>query len=79
MIKTQHKCERLANNFNNQLKGLKMLVHTTYTCYRKSSTPIRKGFTAKDRYDRALKTEKEYYDNKPKEKFKKIHHQWDRR
>lgn len=56
-----------------------MLVHTTYTCYKKSSAPIRKGFTAKDRYDRALKTEKEYYDNKPKEKFKKIHHQWDRR
>lgn len=56
-----------------------MLVHTSYGCYKKTSTPIRKGYTAKDRYDRALKTEQDYYDNKPKEKLKKIRHKWDRR
>ena len=56
-----------------------MLVHTSYGCYKKTSTPIRKGFTAKDRYDRALETEQKYYETKPKEKLKKIRHKWDRR
>ena len=56
-----------------------MLIHTTYSCYTKTSVPIRKGFTAKDRYDRALKIEQKEYDNKPKEKnLKKIRRKWDR-
>ena len=43
-----------------------MLVHTTaHSCYKKTSTPIKKGFTAKEKYDRALAEEKQYYDRQP--------------
>lgn len=50
-----------------------MLIHTTYSCYRKSSEPIRKGFTAKDRYDRAITQEQKEYDNKTKRERKLYH------
>ena len=43
-----------------------MLVHTAaHSCYKKTSTPIKKGFTAKEKYDRALAEEKQYYDRQP--------------
>lgn len=37
-----------------------MLVHTAYSRYGKDSKPIRKGYTMKERYERALS--KENYD-----------------
>lgn len=43
-----------------------MLVHTAaHSCYKKTSVPIRKGFSAKERYDRAITEEKQYYDKQP--------------
>lgn len=43
-----------------------MLVHTAaHSCYKKTSTPIKKGFTAKEKYDKALAEEKQYYDRQP--------------
>lgn len=53
-----------------------MLVHTSYSCYHKSNRPIRKGFTAKDRYDKALEDEKKNFENagyrKPKKALPKV-------
>lgn len=48
-----------------------MLVHTSYSCYHKSNRPIRKGFTAKDRYDKALEDEKKNFENAGYRKPKK--------
>lgn len=53
-----------------------MLIHTSYSCYRKNSNPIKKGFTAKERYIRALEDEKINFENagykKPKKALPKV-------